>query len=68
MAAKHQPRGALEPLEQLFRPLAASRNIDFEIVLEPSLPPQMYTDPARLQQILKKTCCPTRSNSPTTAG
>ncbi|KPC49089.1 response regulator [Amantichitinum ursilacus] len=47
------PRGALEPLEQLFRPLAASRNIDFEIVLEPSLPPQMYTDPSRLQQILK---------------
>ena len=47
------PRGALEPLEHLFRPLTASRNIAFEIVLEPSLPPHMFTDPARLQQILK---------------
>ncbi|KPC49634.1 response regulator [Amantichitinum ursilacus] len=43
----------LDNLEQLFRPLAESRQLGFGIKKAPGVPVWMHTDAARLQQILK---------------
>ncbi|MEA5450691.1 response regulator [Leptolyngbya sp. CCNP1308] len=40
-------------LERTFQPTAASKGLQFEVVLDESLPTTLATDPRRLQQILK---------------
>ncbi|WP_052050762.1 response regulator [Leptolyngbya sp. KIOST-1] len=40
-------------LTRTFEPLAASKGLQFDIVLDETLPPSLSTDPRRLQQILK---------------
>ncbi|MEO3945524.1 response regulator [Gorillibacterium sp. CAU 1737] len=40
-------------LRQLFAPLAAKNGVDYRVDLAPSVPPMLYTDAQRLQQILK---------------
>ncbi|HEY9881567.1 MAG TPA: CHASE3 domain-containing protein, partial [Leptolyngbyaceae cyanobacterium] len=40
-------------LSRGFRPIASSKGLDFEIVLDDALPKAITTDPKRLQQILK---------------
>ena len=42
-----------EHLEQTFRPVAETRGLKFSIVMERELPETFYTDPNRLQQVLK---------------
>ena len=40
-------------IRQTFEPVAESRNLTFGVELRDHLPPSMYTDTARLQQVLK---------------
>ncbi len=40
-------------VERTFRPVAESRKVDFLIRLDENLPPSMFTDAKRLQQIIK---------------
>lgn len=42
----------LEPLRQLFEPLATSKNLTFEVDIDPDLPDSMMTDPDRLTKCL----------------
>ncbi len=42
-----------EPMERAFRHVAQSRSLGFSVELAPSLPPSLYTDSQRLQQVLK---------------
>ncbi len=42
-----------EQLEQSFCHVAQSRSLGFDVELAPSLPPSLYTDSQRLQQVLK---------------
>ncbi len=42
-----------EQVERAFRHVAQSRSIGFGVELAPSLPPSLYTDAQRLQQVLK---------------
>ncbi len=42
-----------EPVEETFRHLAESRGLVFGIELAPELPPSLYTDSPRLQQVMK---------------
>ncbi len=42
-----------EQLEQVFRHVAQSRGLDFDVELAPGLPPSLYTDSQRLQQVMK---------------
>ena len=42
-----------EQIERTFRHVALSRGIGFDVELAPSLPPALYTDSQRLQQVLK---------------
>ncbi len=42
-----------EQLERTFRHVAQSRGLGFGVELAPSLPPSLYTDSQRLQQVLK---------------
>ncbi|WP_315791726.1 response regulator [Fischerella sp. JS2] len=42
-----------EPLERTFRQVAIDKGLNFTIELDPELPPTIYTDAKRLQQILK---------------
>lgn len=45
--------GVLEPLRQMFEPIAGSRNLGFHIDVAPGAPGTFVTDRAKLQQILK---------------
>jgi CheY-like chemotaxis protein/CHASE3 domain sensor protein len=40
-------------LDRTFEPTATSKGLRFEVQLDPTLPPNLATDPRRLQQILK---------------
>ena len=40
-------------VERTFRHVAEARNLSFFIRIDPALPPAMFTDPKRLQQVLK---------------
>ncbi|MFN2452488.1 MAG: HAMP domain-containing protein, partial [Candidatus Dormibacteria bacterium] len=40
-------------VESTFRPVAAEKNLDFEIDMGPTVPPTLVTDEQRLQQVLK---------------
>jgi signal transduction histidine kinase/HAMP domain-containing protein/ActR/RegA family two-component response regulator len=40
-------------IEQTFRHVAAMKNLSLEVRMDPRLPETMFTDPTRLQQILK---------------
>lgn len=40
-------------LEQLFRPLAVEKGLDFRVVLEPNAPARLRTDARRVSQILR---------------
>ncbi len=42
-----------ESVERHFRHVAQSRSLGFSITLAPSLPPSLYTDSQRLQQVIK---------------
>ncbi len=42
-----------EQVEQTFRHMAKSRGLGFGVELAPGLPPSLYTDSQRLQQVLK---------------
>ncbi|MER3494980.1 MAG: two-component system sensor histidine kinase/response regulator, partial [Mastigocladus sp. ERB_26_2] len=42
-----------EPLERTFKQVAIDKRLNFTIELDPELPPTIYTDAKRLQQILK---------------
>ncbi|MGH7443029.1 MAG: ATP-binding protein, partial [bacterium] len=42
-----------EPLERIFRHVAGGKGLDFSINLAPDLPPSLYTDGKRLEQILR---------------
>ena len=45
--------GVLEPLRQMFEPIAGSRSLGFHIEVAPGAPGTFVTDRAKLQQILK---------------
>jgi CheY-like chemotaxis protein len=45
--------GVVEFVERSFRQVAADKDLRFEVNLDPRLPPALYTDPRRLQQVLK---------------
>jgi CheY-like chemotaxis protein len=45
--------GVLEPLRQMFEPIAAEKQLAFRIVLGEGAPPSFTTDRAKLQQVLK---------------
>jgi hypothetical protein len=40
-------------IEQIFQQVALARQLDFQVQFDSHLPPTLYTDPKRLQQILK---------------
>jgi CheY-like chemotaxis protein len=42
-----------EYLERTFRPMADQKALSFAVKMTPALPPSMFSDPTRLQQILK---------------
>ncbi|QBF26526.1 response regulator [Pseudomonas tructae] len=42
-----------EGLRTLFEPLAGEKQLSFSVVVEPQVPPTLYTDRQRLEQILK---------------
>jgi HAMP domain-containing protein/CheY-like chemotaxis protein/signal transduction histidine kinase len=42
-----------EQMERTFRQVAIDRNLDFQVHLDSQLPRAIYTDPKRLQQVLK---------------
>ncbi len=42
-----------EQVERSFRHVATSRGLGFDVELAPSLPPSLYTDSQRLQQVMK---------------
>src|SRR4029077_8814393 len=42
-----------EYLERTFRPMADQKNLQFSVRMDEKLPIAMYSDPTRLQQILK---------------
>ncbi len=44
---------AIEPLNKMFEPAAAAKNLKFSAVIEPGAPPSIETDPQRLGQVLK---------------
>ncbi|GAA0589299.1 hybrid sensor histidine kinase/response regulator [Streptomyces crystallinus] len=46
-------RQLLEYLEATFRPVAAERALDFQVVAAPGIPDELTTDEARLRQILR---------------
>ncbi|MFI1172311.1 HAMP domain-containing protein [Streptomyces melanogenes] len=46
-------RQLLDYLEATFRPVAAERPLDFQVVAAPGLPEELTTDEARLRQILR---------------
>jgi signal transduction histidine kinase/CheY-like chemotaxis protein/HAMP domain-containing protein len=43
----------VEYLDATFRPMAAQKGLTFEVETSPSLPPKLYSDEQRLQQILR---------------
>jgi HAMP domain-containing protein/signal transduction histidine kinase/CheY-like chemotaxis protein len=43
----------LEFVERTFQPQAEAKGIEFKTMLDPALPKTLYTDPTRLQQVLK---------------
>jgi HAMP domain-containing protein/signal transduction histidine kinase/CheY-like chemotaxis protein len=43
----------VEYVDRTFQPLAEAKGLEFKTVLDPSLPKTIYTDPTRLQQVLK---------------
>ncbi|ARP84695.1 histidine kinase [Bordetella genomosp. 8] len=45
--------GVLEPLRQMFEPIAAGKQLDFRIDIHDSAPATYVTDAAKLQQVLK---------------
>ncbi len=46
-------RDLQDRLERTFRQIAVSKGLGFSIEVDPDLPTSMYTDPTRLQQVLK---------------
>src|SRR5579863_3029815 len=51
--AERFPLSALvEDLQATFGPLTAEKGLDFEIAIEPSAPPELFTDRQRLRQVL----------------
>ncbi len=42
-----------EQVERIFRHVATSRGLGFDVELAPGLPPSLYTDSPRLQQVMK---------------
>ena len=40
-------------LNRTFEQIAQSKSLEFQVSLDPHLPPSLYTDPKRLQQVLK---------------
>jgi signal transduction histidine kinase/CheY-like chemotaxis protein/HAMP domain-containing protein len=42
----------VEDLQATFRPLTAEKGLDFEVAVERSAPPELYTDRQRLRQVL----------------
>src|SRR5690606_19940250 len=47
------PLEVLDSIEQTFRPIADQKKLAFRIEMSTGLPTTLYTDPTRLQQILK---------------
>ncbi|ANN76668.1 histidine kinase [Bordetella flabilis] len=45
--------GVLEPIRQMFEPIAADKQLEFRIDIDEDAPPTFVTDPAKLQQVLK---------------
>jgi CheY-like chemotaxis protein len=45
--------GVLEPIRQMFEPIAADKQLEFRIDIEADAPATFVTDPAKLQQVLK---------------
>ncbi|HLH59625.1 MAG TPA: HAMP domain-containing protein [Streptosporangiaceae bacterium] len=45
--------GLVEYLDATFRPMAAEKGLSFEVDTSPSLPPMIYSDEQRLQQVLR---------------
>jgi CheY-like chemotaxis protein len=45
--------GLSEYVERAFRPLALHKHLELTVTLAPELPPSLWTDPRRLQQVLK---------------
>jgi HAMP domain-containing protein/CheY-like chemotaxis protein/signal transduction histidine kinase len=45
--------GIRDDIERAFRPVAEGRRLAFDVAMEDTLPPNMGTDPKRLQQVLK---------------
>jgi hypothetical protein len=51
--AEVSPAAIADYVQRSFRPVADQKTLDFEIVIGKGLPPTIYTDEQRLQQILK---------------
>ncbi|CAN5121414.1 response regulator [soil metagenome] len=47
------PSRVVAELDQLFRPIAAQRRLEFAVEVAPGLPASIHTDSQRLQQVLK---------------
>jgi CheY-like chemotaxis protein/signal transduction histidine kinase len=45
--------GVLEPIRQMFEPIAAEKQLGFRVEIDENAPATFVTDPAKLQQILK---------------
>jgi hypothetical protein len=45
--------GLVEYLDATFRPMAAEKGLTFEVETSPSLPPMIYSDEQRLQQVVR---------------
>lgn len=45
--------GVLEPIRQMFEPVAAGKQLEFRIEIQPGAPSTYVTDAAKLQQVLK---------------
>ncbi|ARP85555.1 response regulator [Bordetella genomosp. 9] len=45
--------GVLEPIRQMFEPIAAGKQLGFRIDIDENAPQTFVTDPAKLQQVLK---------------
>ncbi|MBO0728936.1 MAG: HAMP domain-containing protein [Acidimicrobiaceae bacterium] len=46
-------RQLLEDIETTFRPLTAEKGLEFQVVLAPDVPEQLFTDEPRLRQVLR---------------
>ena len=57
----------VDGLRGMFEPLAADRKLGFQVEVQADAPTLMFTDRQRFWSRSSRTCCPTRSSSPSRA-